>query len=686
MKIKLCFLAIILLPVLALSQSIPLTRMFSKGNKSIKINDSAYVIENDLRKTWLDKSGLAFSETGEELYFKHPTENIFQVWNVLSKLKTSELSYEEAGKSPKGRTIIAAFPNIDYTEENDANKVIWVSEDLNLIFDNQLNFTIANAANKKIATFKLDVQSDISDLKTKNRVIKKYGAINIHYQIYFHKKTNKIFIIAKTKRKFIPYGWGPYNGVFSFDLSNNTLNVLAENNSPVWVDTRLFIDKWFFFNDILVHDYVKKGKSLWQRHSLNNITKQTLEYATETRISGNDKREDGVAWRYQAVGTDREGNFYSNDPEYGAISIRFYNYEKTNNFKQFEIMVSTNKLNKISFQKESSPDKFILEEKHEEDRNVIAVAPSGKTFAFIDLNFLSGFGNYASIMLYNLDENDRVYSFNDQTKYEPYLAKNYFTNEESVELSKKWAQDIINAKQQRKQQFKPKLDSLNTLILANEKELVAIRKSDLDLFISKNYKTLLARNVWIGTQSYIPFSNASYDAYFGVTEELTFRESSLGITAIIKENLKVPISKKTDKYLLLYGEPGFNEGYVEGVSKGVRYIKSNCEASLVDWNGTSFRIQSEAFAYCQVKGQEILNEGDHFRIFGNKYFNHLMRARFVIYYNKEESRFYINTYGASGAQLLLACQISTQEYSLKKKIKLLEEELLSLNNFIENGN
>lgn len=163
MKIKLCFLAIILLPVLALSQSIPLTRMFSKGNKSIKINDSAYVIENDLRKTWLDKSGLAFSETGEELYFKHPTENIFQVWNVLSKLKTSELSYEEAGKSPKGRTIIAAFPNIDYTEENDANKVIWVSEDLNLIFDNQLNFTIANAANKKIATFKLDVQSDISD-------------------------------------------------------------------------------------------------------------------------------------------------------------------------------------------------------------------------------------------------------------------------------------------------------------------------------------------------------------------------------------------------------------------------------------------------------------------------------------------------------------------------------------------
>lgn len=686
MKLHLGYLVALLFPVILFSQSFTKTKMYSKGNKSVKINDSAYEIGNDLRKTWLEKCGLAFSETGEELYFKHPTENIFQVWDVASKQKTLELSYEEAGKSAKGRTIIAAFPNIDYTEENDANKVIWVSDELNIFFDTQLKFTIRNGQNQKLASFQLPLNQDITDKKTNKNIIKKYGTVAIRYQLYFHKKTNKLYIIAKTNRRLHESAWEPYNAVFCYDLTNNTQTLLSENSNSGWHDYRYFIDKWYFFNDLLVHDYVKNGKSLWNRLDLSVITKQSLAYASEYRSSGADRREDGGGWRTQIVGTDKDGNFYANNPENGAIRIYFYDKAKTKNYKQFEISVSNNKLNNISFQKEFSASNFVFEDKHDEDRNVLAVAPSGKTFAFIHLNYLSGFGNYASIMMYHSDENDRVYSLNDQTKYEPYLSKNYFTNQESEELSKKWAQQIIIAKQQRKLQYKSKLDSLNATILGNKNELVNLRKSDLDLFFSKNYTTLLARNIWIGTQNYLPFKDASYDAYFGVTEELQFRESSLGITAIIKESLKFPISKKTDNSLLLYGEPGFNESYVEGVLKGVRYIKSNCEASLVDWNGTSFRIQSEALAYCQVKGQEILNEGDYFKNFGNIYFNHLMKARFVIYYNNDQSRFYINTYGSSGAKLSLACQISDQENSLKKKIKILEEELSNLNNLIENGN
>ncbi|MBK6635386.1 MAG: hypothetical protein IPG38_14735 [Chitinophagaceae bacterium] len=123
-------LLMVLFPAAVFCQGTVKVRVYNNGNTSVKINDSKDTLTRAETQAWLENSGLAFSENGEELYFRHSTDHYYQVWNVGSKQKTAEIPFSEAGNTPKGRTVIASFPNITYAKDDHINQRIWLSEDL----------------------------------------------------------------------------------------------------------------------------------------------------------------------------------------------------------------------------------------------------------------------------------------------------------------------------------------------------------------------------------------------------------------------------------------------------------------------------------------------------------------------------------------------------------------------------
>ena len=268
------------MPILLFGQ--PKTKMYGDGNTSIKINDSTNYLSNADKRIWLENSALAFSRNEEELYFRHPTDKYFQVWSVANKQKLSEITFNDAGNTAKGRMIIAAFPNTIYQEDEYTNSIIWLSPDLYVTFNNRNNFTISDGQNQTEKSFTLKLRKSIDDNFSPDYkdYYKKGDLINTSYQLYYHKNSNKLFIIAYANQvgKMKPV-WGkgkdpfliPYNGIFSFDLATNTLMVLAENPHCASGMFNGLKDKWYFFNDNLIRRYVDKENSFYSKFNLSTL-------------------------------------------------------------------------------------------------------------------------------------------------------------------------------------------------------------------------------------------------------------------------------------------------------------------------------------------------------------------------------------------------------------------------------
>lgn len=685
-----------MLPALLHSQSDTKTRMYGDGNTSVKINDSANYLSNSEKRIWLENSALAFSENGEELYFRHPTEKYFQIWSVATKQKISDISFSEASATTQGRSVIAAFHNILYREDTYTNSKIWLSSDVYLSFDNRNNFTISNGQNQTENSFTLKLRKSINDntLGYHLKYYKKADIENTKYQLYFHKKSNKLFIIVYADQVSLKKNsifFYPYNGIFCYDLASNTLTTLAENLDCAGGTGGLFKDKWQFFNDILFRRFVENGKSFFSRYNLSTLIPEDLVKATEYRLQSN---EEPKAWKNPLVGTDLQENRYFVDPTNNHIEI--YYFDKSNNFKGTlaTILNSSNKLNEVNY--EASYVHWLKTKSHTEIMNVVANSLSGKYFAYLSLNNRETFGNYASIMLYNVDEKDRVYTLNDQTKFKPYIAKGYVTNKESQDLELVWQKrieetaiakkrQVESAKLDRQKRVTPQLDSLKTLFMQLKRERDATLKVEKDLYTLGNFKAVLVRNKWSASQIYKPYSSSPESHNFKVNEEVEFRYSSDGVYAVIKERLTFPVSKKTDKNLLLTGDPGFYEGYVEGVTKGDQYITSRCDAALEDWNVNEFRTKTDAYTFCQIKGLEILEQGNVFNNFGKKYLGCLTKAKFKLKL-LEDNTFLLTAQTSSGVAFVFDMAKTSEQMALDKKMYDLRNEINKLENYIETGN
>jgi hypothetical protein len=695
MKIKISWLCILLVPAISFSQSEPKTKMYGDGNTSIKINDSTNYLSNAVRRIWLENSALAFSANEEELYFRHPTDKYFQIWSVASKQKLSEITFSEAGNTTKGRAIIAAFPNTIYHKDEYTNSKIWLSPDLYITFGNRNNFTISDGQNQTEKSFTLKLRESIDKKFSSeyNEFYRKGKLENIRYQIYYHKISNKIFIIAYANQVGkMDYVWSkgkhpysiPYNGIFSFDLSNNILTVLAENPTCGDVYERLN-DKWYFLNDVLIRRFVEEKNSFYSRFNLLTLNQQDLEKATKYRYLSGDV-EQPESWKNPIAGIDLQGNVYLVNPYNNHIEIYYFDKLNTAKGTLATILNSSGKLNEVYYQY------GYKSEKHNYYRNVLAMSPSGKNIAYLCLNNRNTVGNYASIMLYNFDENDRVYTLNDQTKYQPYIAKGYRTNKDSEEIELAWQKiedekkkqgDV--AKLERKKRYTTQIDELKAQFLELKKERHATLKEDIDFYTLGDYKAVLVRNKWTASQTYKPYSNSPASHNFNAKEDVEFRYNSNGVYAVIKETLKFPVTKKTDKHLLLTGDPGFYDGYVDGVTKGEQYITSNCDANLVDWNQDEFRINTDAYPYCNVKGLDILDQGQVFKEFGKRYHGSLMKAKFKLKLLSDNT-FILSAQTTSGVSFVLEIPKTNIQITLDRKMDDLRKEINNLETIIENGN
>ena len=701
MKLKFTFLTILLIPALLFGQ--PKTKMYGDGNTSIKINDSANYLSNADRRIWLENSALAFNANEDELYFRHPTDKYFQVWSVARKQKLSEITFSEAGNTAKGRMIIAAFPNTIYREDEYANSKIWLSPDLYVTFDTRSNFTVSDGQNQAEKSFTLKLRKSIEDnFSTYYRdYFKKANLKNTRYQLYYHKKSNKVFIITYAdqvyKKKKDVFS-NPYNGVFSYDLATSSLMVLAENPDCCG-GHNLFKDKWFFLNDHLIRRYVKKENSYYSRFSLSTLSQQDLADATKDKDHYN-KEPDG--WKNLLAGIDLQENLYFIDPTNNHIEIYYFDKSNTSKGTLATILHSSGKLNEVYY--ETNNDQVQQEYAHREIKNVVAISPSGKYIAYLCINNRTTVGNYASVMMYNTDEKDKVYTLNDQTKYQPYIATGYRTNKDSEELELAWQkisdernkekEEIAIAKKkqeeaaklERKKRYTPQIEELKAKFLELKKERDATLKEDINLYKLGDFKAVLVRHNWSAREIYKPYSTSPSSHYFYAKEEVAFRYSSNGVYAVIKEVLTFPVSKKTDKSLLLTGDPGFYEGYVDGITKGVQYITSNFDdIPLVDWKGNECSTNTDAAALSQVKGQEILEQGNLFKNFSALYRASLLKAKFKLTLLANNT-FILTANTASNVNFIFEFPETVQQIELDKKMIDLRKEIKKLEDFVENGN
>ena len=140
-------LAFLILPLFNYCQTNGIVKVYSVGNVSVKINASKDTLINADKLTWLEKSALAFSDNEQELYFRHPTDQYYQVWNTNTKQKTAEIPFSQAATTAEGRRIISLFHNTAYPSDLFMNTKIWISEDLSISFNKKYEFTISSLQN-----------------------------------------------------------------------------------------------------------------------------------------------------------------------------------------------------------------------------------------------------------------------------------------------------------------------------------------------------------------------------------------------------------------------------------------------------------------------------------------------------------------------------------------------------------
>jgi hypothetical protein len=227
---------------------------------------------------------------------------------------------------------------------------------------------------------------------------KKGDLINTSYQLYYHKNSNKLFIIAYANQvgKMKPV-WGkgkdpfliPYNGIFSFDLATNTLMVLAENPHCASGMFNGLKDKWYFFNDNLIRRYVDKENSFYSKFNLSTLNQNDLINATKDRNHYNKEPE---SWKNPLAGIDLKENLYFVNPANNHIEIYYFDKSNMGKGNLVTILHSSNKLNNVVYN--------IYENngvEQEYAKNIISISPSGKNVAYLCLNNRTDVGNYASM-------------------------------------------------------------------------------------------------------------------------------------------------------------------------------------------------------------------------------------------------------------------------------------------------
>jgi len=665
-------------------------RVYGIGNSSSRINDLKDTLSNTEKLSWLENSALAFSDNEQDLYFRHPTDNYYQVWNVASKQKTAEIPFNEAGNTAAGRRVSSSFPNTVYPKDTYLNTKIWISEDLNISFDKDDRFTISSLQNLPQHNFYMSLRGYAfeSNFIDYEKFVKKVPLSNIKYYFNFYKSTNKLFIIVTGDQITKDKSYYPYCGVYSYNLTTGSKDELMENINCQTVYGENYKDRWYFSKYSLVHAYVRDPSLLFRQFSLAYVSKKDLVYSC-SRPNWITGAGNPNGWYMQYIGSDSAGNPYLCKPINNAILIKKHLVNAKCTWEPVvNIMHSNNRRNTV-------------QRRQEETLNVMAVSPSGKLFAYLNLHNIPDGGNIASIMLYNDAEKDRVYTFNDQTKYNPNIAKNYITDKESEELALTWKNQTNAAKDKRLALYKGRADSLKAKIAEAEKELVATYQKDIDLAKQGKYTELLAGKKWNGYKEYLStMTYAGQDgspdrtitALFKIQEELEFIKRGENIDVKMIETLTLPRGKVDDYGRLILKDKDLSDnGYAMNGYSAVKYITSTCSAPLSEFKWPEFRLGNTAYIGCSdpfgsIKGAEVINDSKYYKKFTDQFMNFLWKCNFKFFLSEGSLKITLLATGNDGTVIGIDYEKTAEQLQIEERKSNLVTQLKELENFIENGN
>ncbi len=671
-------------------------RVYGIGNSSIRINDSRDTLSNTEKQSWLENSALAFSDNEQELYFRHPTDNYFQVWNIAGKKKTAEIPFNEAGNTPEGRRVMSSFPNTAYAKDTYLNTKIWISEDLNVSFDKNDHFTISSLQDLPQQTFSIGLRGYAfeSNFIDYEKFVKHVKLTNIKYYFNFHKSSNKLFIIITGDQITKEKSYYPYCGVYSFNLTTGSADELMENIECQTVYGENYKDKWYFSKNVLVHSYVRDPSLLFRQFSLKYLTKKDLAYACfhPNWVTGPVKPD---GWYMQYIGSDSSGNPYLCKPLNNDVLIRKHTGKGPCTWESVvNIRHSSNRRNTVQREPVSYTPMIC-------DIDVMAVSPSGKLFAYLNLYHIPDGGNMASIMLYDKAEKDRVYTFNDQTRYSPNIAKNYITDKESEELALTWKNQINNAKDKRLALYKGRVDSLKAKIAENQNMLTAIYQHDIDLAKQGKYAEVLMGKKWNGYKEYL--STITYagqagspdftiTALFNIQEELEFIKSGENIDVKMIETLTLPRGKKDDYGRLILKDKDMSDnGYAMNGYSTVKYITSTCSAPLYEFKWPAFNLGNTPYIGCNdpfgsIKGSEVINDSKNYKKFTDEYMNFLWKCNFKFYIAENSLKITLIATGNNGKVISFDYEKTAAQLDIEDKKDILVKQLSDLEKIIEKGN
>lgn len=468
--------------------------LVATGNISIKINSANEALSQKQIEQW-ESNDLTFNLTGEELYFKNYIDSVYLLWDVKNKLKLSEIPFADIDKTAKGRAVAASFlPLYIYAPPAKGTLDKWISADMQLSITDQEQFAIKNEKGEQIHSFLLP------------REVALYWINQVNIQAYYHVGLNKLFLfrLEENKKKEFESSFG----VFVYDLNKKQVLSLYKKKTVY-----PYASKWRFSNNKLMHEVVSTNTDFFvegiKTYDLAVLKGEELTYDFQTKL----KHYYGITNK-SYIGSDFANHDYYKDYIYkGANDIHIkYGLDRISAVVSLYPTSGSGNLNSLK------------------------VDPTGNYFAYYEVFFLTGVGNFVSINIYDVNKPDQIYTLTDQTKYQHLLAKNFVTAKENMDylsakaildfkaetkrredlaqaeaektrlkaeeqtkrdLAAKQAALLLDQKKERNRQlYKKEYDSLQVELKKVRDEIQANYDREIEWFNQKNYRQILKSRKW----------------------------------------------------------------------------------------------------------------------------------------------------------------------------------------------
>ncbi|HQS36576.1 MAG TPA: hypothetical protein PLC18_14265, partial [Sediminibacterium sp.] len=260
----------------------------------------------------------------------------------------------------------------------------------------------------------------------------------------------------------------------------------------------------------------------------------------------------------------------------------------------------------------------------------IKVDATGNNFAYYEVFFQPGVGNFVSINVYDVNQPNQIYTLTDQTKYPVLLGKNFVTAKENMDyLSAKSIQNFkvetkrredlaqveaeknrLKAEEQTKRDlaakqasleleqkkeknrllYKKEYDSLQLELKKVREEIQANRDREIEWFNQKNYRQILKSRKWEFTvqfQKSLKYSDQYLAKSYKMTikNELEFKDNGpQSLDIICNSTYTVPA------VMYNYGDKSDKSDVLDATRSA--YASSIYKYSTINSTNNTFKIES----------------------------------------------------------------------------------------------